>query len=424
MNLTLKKNITTSAAHQRLLHYFCKHCSFVFREPNGFLKYPFIVPGGTYHHQLWDWDSFWLSRALLRSRRWFSTASNETIKKYVKGSWLNFFENQAPDGTVSILLQPDQRDVFGCSNLYGPETNQAKPVFGQMALDLMEAGEGSEWIKPWFPKLMLFYRHWLEKYGSPTGLLVWGSDLAIGVDNDPATYGRPDFSSANLLLNSLFYADLAATKKIAEKLGRKKESKELTQWMKQISGALQNHCWDPRDQFFYSVDIQSKDRRRDVVPADVPLGMDMTWNSLPLKIKSFTGLLPLWCKVATRRQADALVKTHFGKNSTLLAPYGIRSLSRDEKMYSPSINSCNPSNWLGPIWIVANFMVQEGLRQYGYDILANKISDATLRLLEKDLKKTGTLHECYHPDTGKPNFNKDFISWNVLALCMKPVSQQ
>jgi hypothetical protein len=39
---------------------------------------------------------------------------------------------------------------------------------------------------------------------------VWGDDVAIGDDNDPTTFGRPFFSSANLLLNCLFYQDLLA----------------------------------------------------------------------------------------------------------------------------------------------------------------------------------------------------------------------
>ena len=45
---------------------------------------------------------------------------------------------------------------------------------------------------------------------SSTGLLVWGDDVAIGNDNDPTTFGRPFFSSANLLLNCLFHQDLTA----------------------------------------------------------------------------------------------------------------------------------------------------------------------------------------------------------------------
>ena len=34
------------------------------------------------------------------------------------------------------------------------------------------------------------------------GLYVWADDVMIGMDNDPATFGRPRFSTANMYLNS------------------------------------------------------------------------------------------------------------------------------------------------------------------------------------------------------------------------------
>ena len=34
-------------------------------EPNRMMKHPFIDPGSVYEGNLWDWDSFWASYALL-----------------------------------------------------------------------------------------------------------------------------------------------------------------------------------------------------------------------------------------------------------------------------------------------------------------------------------------------------------------------
>ena len=44
-----------------------------FREPSGYLKHRFIVPGSTYTDSLWDWDS-WLTNIALRK-----IAGNEEI---------------------------------------------------------------------------------------------------------------------------------------------------------------------------------------------------------------------------------------------------------------------------------------------------------------------------------------------------------
>jgi putative isomerase len=56
---------------------------------------------------------------------------------------------------------------------------------------------------------------------------------------------------------------------------------------------------------------------------------------------------------------------------------------------------------------------------YGFHADAQDLARKTFTLLERDLQQTGTIHECYHPDSGAPNFNADFLSWNVLALLMR-----
>jgi putative isomerase len=89
----------------------------------------------------------------------------------------------------------------------------------------------------------------------------------------------------------------------------------------------------------------------------------------------------------------------------------------DEKMFDLRETS-NPSNWLGPIWLVTQYCVFRGLMRYGYREQAEDLCARTLRLLGRDLEKTGTLHEYYNPFTGEPVMTPDFVNWNVLALNM------
>jgi putative isomerase len=56
--------------------------------------------------------------------------------------------------------------------------------------------------------------------------------------------------------------------------------------------------------------------------------------------------------------------------------------------------------------------------RYGYRELAADLCARTLRLLGRDLERTGTLHEYYNPFSGEPVMNEDFVNWNVLALNM------
>ena len=41
-----------------------------------------------------------------------------------------------------------------------------------------------------------------------------------------------------------------------------------------------------------------------------------------------------------------------------------------------------------------------------------------MALFGDDLRKEGTLHEYYNPETGEPIINKGFQNWNYLVLNM------
>jgi len=407
-----------SPEHQQLADYCLAVAPQVFRSARGCLPHPYLVPGGQYAEQLWDWDSWWLSRGLLAASDYAEPLFREELLRHATGSWKNFLENQASNGAIPLLIEAGRGDSFGSAREDGAR-NQAKPVLAQFAVDLAEALGDYQWIEPYFGGLMRFLDRWGTLYGTPSGLIVWGADVAVATDNDPAIYGRPEFSSAGLLLNCFHAADLAAAAKIARKLGRPAEAQSLDRRAEAAAAAIRTECWDPIDGFFYTVDVQCRDRRDDYIPKDFPRGMGLTWRTLPLKLKGSSGFVPLWAGIATAEQAQAVVDRHWNTGDTLNARWGVRTLASNERMYAPAVESSNPSNWLGPVWIVANFMTWEGLRRYGFAREAAALAEKTRTLLEQDLARTGTLHECYHPDTGAPNFNAGFLSWNTLALLMQ-----
>lgn len=389
----------------------------VMRAPSGGLTHPFLVPGGMYADELWDWDSYWVTVGLIGLARHADAEFRQRLAVHAMGSWQNFFAHQASNGVIPIMVKADGSDPFRCAEGDGSR-NQAKPIFGRMALAISEFVGDCRWLEPRFDQLLRFYRRWETVYRAPCGLLVWGSDLAIGIDNDPATYGRPEFSSANVLLNSLYLADLNASAQLASSLGRGDAAQALRARATELTTALRRECWDPRDRFFYSVDVHCVDQRDRYIPAHFPKGMAMSWQTLPLKIRGFAGFFPLWAGAASPEEADAVIRTHLAADDEFFAPQGIRSLAKSERMYAPGVQSNNPSNMLGPVWILANHVVSVALRRYGETALAGELEARTIALLAQDLRWTGTWHECYHPDTGAPNANSDFFSWNSLAVLM------
>jgi putative isomerase len=286
---------------------------------------------------------------------------------------------------------------------------------GQLALMVADETGDAAGVAGVFDGLLRFYAAWRKNNETKTGLFVWGDDICIGNDNDPTTFGRPNFSSANLLLNCLMYEDRKAAAVLAGRLGRG-EQRDLEARAARLGEAIQRQCWDARDGFYYTADVQCVDRRAELLPG-VKRGMDMSWSTLPRRVQVFTGFLPLWCGLATKDQAKTLVERNYLADERLRAEWGVRSLSNREAMYSLAFSS-NPSNWLGPVWIIVNYFVWRGLAAYGFQREADDLAAKTVRLLEANLEKDGTLNEYYHPETGEGLSHKGFMDWNLLALEM------
>jgi putative isomerase len=408
-------------ATDQLLNYFGKAAPQLLRPAQGILQHPSIacsLPGKRYSTNLWDWDTYWTTRGLFR----FAAISNDPafrkkVREHAIGSFRNFFDHQSDEGRIPMLVDVHSADPLGSLKKDRPKSqNQAKPVFGQLVLLVADEIGSVDWLAPHFDKLLRFYAAWVSGNQSSIGLLVWGNDVAIGNDNDPTTFGRPFFSSANLLLNCLFYEDLKAATELARRLKRSDDQQRLGAQAAMLGENIQKCCWDPRDQFYYTVDVQCVDRRKELIHGVKP-GMDMSWHCLPLRVQTFTGFLPLWCGLATPDQAKALVQTNYLADDRLRGNWGVRSLSSKESMYCMDFSS-NPSNWLGPVWIIVNYFVWKGLKDFGFHDEASDLADKTLRLLSTDLAANGSLNEYYHPDTGKALSHPGFMDWNLLVLEM------
>jgi putative isomerase len=414
------ESAANAAGRERLLAYFARAAPQLLRPAEGALLYPSIaptLPGKAYSTQLWDWDTYWTVRGLFRiARLTKNTDLHARICAHAQGSLLNFLHYQSPEGRIPIMVNIQNSDLFGSVAHKHDLANQAKPVFGQLGLLTANECGSVAWLASNFDHLLRFYASWNRTNRSAVGLMVWSNDVAIGNDNDPTTFGRPEYSSANLLLNCLFYRDLQAAAELAGRLGRSADQQQLNEQASALGKAIQTNCWDRRDRFYYTADVHCIDRRAELIPS-VPRGMDMSWHTLPLRIQVFTGFLPMWCGLATPAQAHDLVTLHFANPESFHGAYGVRTLARNETMYSLA-RSSNPSNWLGPVWIISNYLVWRGLVDYGFTAEASELARATVEMLANDLDLHGSLNEYYDPDRGTPLSHDGFLDWNLLVAEM------
>ncbi|MDR2937874.1 MAG: glycoside hydrolase family 37 [Prevotellaceae bacterium] len=400
----------------------------MYRDAGGALQYPFLAPGSSqYLDMLWDWDS-WLSNVALRQ----NLLENGTEKdrqealKYERGCVLNALKYGGMDGWIPIWIErnaPSREEMLRKRNPW--KSNMHKPTIAQHAAFIVQQSAGDvEWLREPFYYLQTFVDNYINHHKhQATGLIYWETDEAIGVDTDPSTYFRPDASSGSIYLNAFMYKELQAMVFLAEKLNLPDIAATYKQAAEELAAAIREHCWDPRDGFFYSVDLNLKPITKPNVaglnPGDLFLhvGKQRTYHCLIQRLDVWSGFLAMWAGVATSEQAKQIVERHYRDTARFNAPAGVRTLSPLEKMYDTRASG-NPSSWNGPVWICVNYLVFKGLLQYGYEDDARELAEKTVLLLGRDFERFGALHEYYLPDNGEPVLNKGFQNWNLLVLNM------
>lgn len=405
--------------------YIEENLSKVLKEPVKFIKYPFIDPGSVYDGNVWDWDTYWSVYGLLNMADNLGEDLKARIVKHAKGNVFNFFDHQLEDGYIPMMIEVGQWEepYLNMKHKEGVTMNMHKPFLCNQICLISDYIKDYSWIKEYVYQLIKYFKHYYEVYYfENSGLFVWCDDIMIGMDNDPASFGRPKFSTANIFLNSFMVTELKSMAKILKELDsindykNQKYIKEIGDYLRkaeELTGAIHKECWDKRDGFFYSVDVDIKLRKFDWFHQ----GLGVFWNTLPIKIRTWSGFIPMWAGIATKEQAASLVSHMFDEN-TFYSDFGVTTLAKDEKMFDLSVTN-NPSNWLGPVWLVANYIVFRGLMNYGYVKEAKDLYSRTYKLLENDLNKTGSLHEYYNPFSGEPIMNGGFINWNILVLNMQ-----
>ena len=406
--------------------HVCSDFKEMYREGgDGAFVSPYLAPGSkSYAKVLWDWDS-WLSNVALEQilAQAGSDADRAEALRYERGCVLNFLAYTDPDGYMPIGI-----DASTDPRLVRPEqpfeTNMHKPVLAQHAAFLTrQSGGDASWLSGYYDRITAFLDAYKTHYRhEETGLYYWKDDMAIGVDTDPATFFRPAGSSASIYLNCLMYRELLAASYLSDRLGQAADAQRFADEAEKLAEAVRTYCWDERDGMFYSVDINLLPARpREQLFFGHPFllheGGPRNYPCLIQRIGSWTGFMPLWAGIATPEQAERMVRENLCCEAAFLAPYGVRTLAKTEKMYNLEATH-NPSNWNGPIWGISNYMVFRGLVRYGLEREARDLVSRTVMLYGQDIERNGALHEYYDPESGEGIINPGFQNWNYLVVNM------
>lgn len=401
----------------KIEEYVLSHFKNILKPPVKNLKYPFIVPGTGYLTELWGWDTYWEALAIKRSFELFGEeamtragVSKKTAEAHICGSVLNFLDAQQADGYIHIMVSAGGlfEGFFEGEHKKGTPLNQHLPFLCQLTLLADEFSGGFDYDKEKLVKYMRYYEE--KQYDKKSGLFFWQDDIMVGIDNNPTVFYRPHRSSADIFLNSFIYLEYVALSKLSNDADAAEKAEKL-------KAAINAEMWDTRDGIYYSQDVNLFKTQCVVKGVALHSGLDPHWNTMPLKIRFWGCFLPMYAGICSDEQAERMCK-HLIDNDELFAEYGIRTLAKNEKMYSLVKSAGNPSNWLGAVWVIANYCVYKGLARYGKVELAEKLKEATFKLLNKNLEERGDFFESYHPDSGEPFMHAGFLSHNLPVIDM------
>ena len=378
------------------------------REPMKRLQYPFLVPGAVYKYQLWDWDS-WLTDIAIRQIIVDNDGERESeFFECEKGCILNFLDHIEEDGKMPIMIDGEREQAF-----IKESKNAHKPCLAQhLAFILEQTSNDISWVSDKLDKLEAFIA-WYRRTSlhSPTGLYFFLDDTAIGVDNDPCMFFRPNGCTASVYLNVLMYKELCAMAYIFRLAGEENKAEAYFVEAEELKNAINEHLYDEKCGMYYSADVNLRPRDPNKF---LHSGKPRHWDSIIMRIDSWSGFMALWAGIAPPERARRVIEENMLNPNTFCGEYGIRSLSRLEKMF---VNwpSGNPSCWLGPMWGVVNYMCFRSLLNYGYENEAKSLAETMITVYGKDIEDCKEMHEYYHCDTGEGINGQGFQSWNLLV---------
>lgn len=198
-------------------------------------------------------------------------------------------------------------------------------------------------------------------------------------------------------LNCYIVRECRAMAKIAAVKGYPDDEKYFNDMADTVTKAVQS-MWVEEDGLFYDRNEKTGDF---------------------LKVKYAGIFAAMWAGIATKEQAERMVKEHLLNKDEFWRPFPVSVYSATEpgytENYMPGDLGCS---WRANTWIPINYYIFEGLRDYGYHDVAKKLSNITYDMV----KKIGD-REYYTSESCKGCGLDPFWGWSLLAYFM-PYEQE
>ena len=373
------------------------------KPAKGWVKHDYLAnTHGEYYQGICTWDHYHAAMRFAVDGKY----------EYLRNQVDNSLEFQADSGYVpcNISIENGPRE-------YTP-LHHAQPFLMQAANNYVKFSEDTKWGKTRVEKLGKYLEYYDTHYNSPMNLYRWPDVRYGGIDNDVTSFFRPcTFASPDLC--AWMYLEHQSAAELYGNLGETDKANFHHHKADEIKSAVNEILWSENDESYCAYDFSIGGSIFSINEAGLSPSVGR------YAYQTCSNLIPLYAKLASPKQAEAMIERYVLSEDHFFSKYGIRSLSKSSEFYNNAVWGNPPrfshysidtnSNWQGPVWIPICYFMYKALVHYGYETQARQLEKNTLSTLANSVILMGSFSENYHAETGEPLYAKDFASWNILA---------
>lgn len=365
------------------------------------IPYAYITPNHKKFDYIFYWDSFFMFRGLMDTKR--SWIMKEMIHNFAYifdryGIIPNFNAFSAMNRSQPPFFSSMIIDAYFSMVPYHQHKSEVRKQLHDLHyyqekrwLNKMISTAKQEYLTVWIDTDNAYNHHvkdsLLSRYGDRDIGYSHSAELESGWDFTKRFFNRcADFLPVDL--NSLLYkyeVDFAFTAKV---LDNQKDRRFWKIRAEERAQEMNEKMWDDKKGFYFDYDYQN--------------------NELS-NFYSLAGFFPLWAGIASKEQAERMVK-HLSKFET---EYGLAAtdkaslpphidLSQLPKRYHEAVESLlTPQQWDYPnIWAPLEYITIIGLIRYGFIDEAKRLMEKSVKAQSGIFRKYGTFVEKIDGTTG------------------------
>lgn len=322
---------------------------------------------------IWNWDSAFHAIGVLR---WDTALAKEQI--------LGFIPYQLENGMfVDVVRQDGEIESY----------SSKPPIFAYAVAEIYRQDNDIEFVKSVYPKLVLNIKYW-ENERLWDGMFHYGADLnrtpfskldqyvryESGWDNS-VRWDKPCSDYWAIDLNCFMVMAYRSLAVLAEAMGKHEESEEYRKKEIMLTDNINNVLWNDNFKMYTDTDRFTREQSNVLTPAS---------------------FMPLYMGIVSLDRAESMAE--YAADRKKFFP-GMPTVTYDDPEYSQTY-------WRGNTWLNVAYFATKGLKNYGFDEIADGIKEIILGWVEKDGEN---IHENYDSTSGEGLYCPKF-SWSSVFV--------